>query len=292
MLFDEEFIRSLEYLSIVARKILSGQERADRESLRRGGSIEFADHRTYTPGDELKYLDWNVYARHGHLFIKEFSAEENVHVRVFLDASRSMAGATGAKGDFAKRLAAALAYVGLAHFDQISFFPFAATLGDGVRALRGKQRIFELLPFIEKIPYAGTTSLEAAFRTPVPKQRGRRVGLVISDLYDLEGYARGLRLLLAQGLELRVLHLVEEGDLDPGRTGRLKLVDRETRRTREVLLTEPLAARYRLVLEAWLEEVESWCLASEIGYARVLTSLPLEKVVVELLRRKGVLDRR
>ncbi|MBI3269141.1 MAG: DUF58 domain-containing protein [Planctomycetes bacterium] len=292
MVFTEEFIRSLEYLSIVARKILSGQERADRESLRRGSSIEFADHRRYTPGDELRYLDWNVYARHGKLFVKQFSAEESIHVHVLLDASRSMAGGTGAKGDYAKRLAAALVYIGLAHFDAVSLLPFGTALGEGARGLRGKQRIFDLLPVLERLPFAGETSFEQAFRSPLPRGRDRRIVLVVSDLYDLEGYTRGLKLLLAQGALVRVLHVVEEADLEPGKLGRLRLVDRETRRSRELLLSPETQERYRRVLEAWLEEVEAWCLAAEIGYARVLTAVPLEKVVVELLRRKGILDRR
>lgn len=292
MLFSEEFIRTLEYLSIVARKILSGQERADRETLRRGGSIEFADHRRYTPGDELKYLDWSVFARHGKLFIKEFSAEESVQVIVLLDASRSMGGQDGTKGDYAKRLAACLLYIGLAHFDTVSFLPFAGVLGEGVRGLRGKQRIFELLPVLERLPFEGLTSFEGAFRVPLPKGRGKRIALLISDLYDLDGYARGLRLLQAQRLQPHVIHVVEEADLDPGRAGRIRLVDRETRRAREVLLSEQLQSRYRQVFESYLSEVEAWCMAAEVGYARVLTAVPLEKVVIELLRRKGILDRR
>src|SRR5947207_13054306 len=149
MAFDAGFLKTLEALNLLARRTLTGDDRAERLTPRKGASLEFADYRRYTPGDEIRYIDWNVYARHGNLFVKEFSAEENLHVSILLDTSRSME--FGGKFQAAKELAAALGYIGLANYDTVSLYAFGSELRMIKKFLRGKGRIFELLGMLDAL---------------------------------------------------------------------------------------------------------------------------------------------
>ena len=149
MPFDAAFLRSLESLNLLARRVLAADDRAERLTPRKGASLEFADYRRYTPGDEIRYIDWNVYARHGNLFVKEFTAEENIHVSVLLDISRSMD--FGGKFQAAKELAAALGYIGLANYDTLSLYTFGQEVRPIKKFLRGKGRALELLDAVDEL---------------------------------------------------------------------------------------------------------------------------------------------
>ncbi len=291
MLFDESFLHTLEYLNVAARKILAGEKAAERETLRRGGSIEFRDYRSYSVGDELRYVDWNVYARHGHLFVKEFMAEQDVHVLLLLDASASMDFGRARKFDAARRLAAAIGYVALGNFDSLTVIPFSGGPQAGLRDLRGKSAVFQLLRYLEPLATSGVTDLRAASRAPLRKHRGRTVAIVMSDFLDLEGYAEGLKGLLAQRLQLQAVHVIDELEWSPEEGGAIRLVDAETRGTRDVEATADLVAAYKTTFHGFLDEVQGFCRGHEIPYARVATAAPLEKAVIELLQ-KGLLSRR
>lgn len=291
MLFDETFLHTLEYLNVAARKILAGEKAAERETLRRGGSIEFRDYRSYTVGDELRYVDWNVYARHGHLFVKEFMAEQDVHVLLLLDASASMDFGRARKFDAARRLAAAIGYVALGNFDSLTVIPFSRGPQAGLRDLRGKQAVFQLLRYLEPLATSGETDLRAASRAPLRKHRGRTVAIVVSDFLDIDGYAEGLKGLLAQRLQLQAIHVIDELEWSPEEGGSIRLVDSETRGTRDVEATPDLVAAYKTTFHGFLDEVEGFCRGHEVPYARVSTGAPLEKSVIELLQ-KGLMSRR
>lgn len=291
MLFDEAFLHTLEYLNVAARKILAGEKAAERETLRRGGSIEFRDYRSYTVGDELRYVDWNVYARHGHLFVKEFMAEQDVHVLVLLDASSSMDYGRVRKFDAARRLAAAIGYIALSNFDSFSVLPFSRAPQAGIRDLRGKSAVFPLLRYLEPLAAAGETDIRSASRAPLRKHRGRTVAIVVSDFLDLEGYAEGLKGLLGQRLQLQAIHVIDELEWSPEEGGAVRLVDAETRATRDVQATADLVAAYKTTFNTFIDEVDGFCRQHEVPYLRVSTAAPLEKAVVDLLQR-GLLSRR
>src|SRR5688572_6526112 len=167
MPFGPEFIRTLDALNLLARRLLSGEDRADRPTPRRGASLEFADYRRYAPGDEIRYIDWNVYARHGSLFVKEFAAEENVHVSIALDTSASMAFGKASKFEAARELAAAIGYIALANFDSASVYTLGETLKVAVPRLRGKRSVFPLLAALEGVVPGGRTDFRAAFAAPL-----------------------------------------------------------------------------------------------------------------------------
>ncbi|MDQ7779645.1 MAG: DUF58 domain-containing protein, partial [Planctomycetota bacterium] len=194
MLFDEKFARTLEMLDLLAKRIAAGKERGEHESTQRGGSVEFADYRAYSSGDELRYVDWNVFARHGQLFLKQFEKESNLHASILLDCSASMAATSPARFDSARRLAASLAYIALASLDTVSFYSFSSSLVEHVRLIHGRKRIFDLLPIVEGLRAEGETTMGQVLEQyrVTPGGHGRELVIVVSDLLDPEGYRRGL----------------------------------------------------------------------------------------------------
>lgn len=287
--FGPDFIRTLEYLSLVAKQILAGQERAEHQTYRRGGMIEFADYRSYTPGDDLRYVDWNVYARHGHMFVKEFAAEESVHLLLLVDRSRSMDYGRISKFLYARQVAAVLAYIGLSHFDAVSAIAFDRALQPLQVKMRGKRRIFDLLRALEALEPAGETSLVAALSGALPEFRGKTIGVVVSDFYDREGIERSLLHLRARHVRPYAIHVVDPLELAPDAEGRMEVRDVESDDRETFTVDAALLARYSQAMARHLERVERFCLKSEVGYARLLTTTSLERAVVELLRSGGLI---
>ena len=290
MPFGERFLKTLEALDLMARRVVSGDERAERRAPRKGASIEFADYRRYVPGDEIRYIDWNVYARHGSLFVKEFSAEENVHVSLLLDASRSME--FGGKFPAARELAAALGYIGLVHYDSVSLYAFGREIRTVQKFLRGKARIFDLLESLEGLAAGGATDMRAAFRAALPRLKGRSLVLLLTDFYDLEGYAEAVRALLAQKMEVHLVHVVAQEEMAPTPRGRVHLLDLETGRERDVTLLPRTVEEYHRRFAAFCGEVQEFARAHELGYARVLADDPLDRRVLEVVRAGGILEHR
>jgi uncharacterized protein (DUF58 family) len=292
MPFDPGFLKTLESLNVMARRLLTQEERGEREGLRRGASVEFADYRHYVSGDELRYIDWNVYARHGELFVKEFSAEESVHLLLLLDASPSMAFGTPTKFQAARELAAALAYIALSNFDTAGLYTFADEVREVERALRGKRALWTLLDAIERIRPAGRTDMAKAFQAPLPRLKGRALAFVLTDFYDLDGYGPGLRALQAQRLQIVALHLVAREEVEPPARGRVELVDLETGQARDTLLTPDAVDAYLARLRRHGDEVERFCLSREIAYVRLRADAPIQAKIAEILRRGGIVEHR
>ena len=196
-LFDGDFLKKLEYLSLVSRRVFRGQLLAQRRTMQLGGGIEFADHREYAPGDDFRYIDWNVYARHDELLLKRFQEEEDLHVFILIDCSASMSVGSPPKFDYARRVAAAaLAYIALADLDRVAVVAFAGDVVADFPLTRGKARILSLLKFLEQLPAQGTlTDLKRSAQSFVHRMQGLRRGLVVvvSDLFDAERLSAGAR---------------------------------------------------------------------------------------------------
>jgi len=290
MAFDAAFLRTLEALNLLARRTLVGDDRAERLSPRKGASLEFADYRRYTPGDEIRYIDWNVYARHGSLFVKEFTAEENVHVSVLLDISRSMD--FSGKFQAAKELAAALGYIGLSNYDTLSLFTFGNEVQPIKKFLRGKGRVFELLSAVDALRPEGETDMKRAFGPSLPRLRGRSLVLLITDFYDLAGYSEGVRALLSQRFGVHLIHMVSREEVTPKARGRFSLLDLETGKSKDATLLPRTLEAYVRRFRAFCAEVEDFGRSHELAYARVFSDDPLERRVVDILRAGGIVEHR
>lgn len=287
-MFDADFLRKLEYLDVVARKILQGRIRAERMSTKRGTSVEFEDYRSYAPGDDLRYLDWNVYGRLEEFVLKLYREEENLHLTVLLDCSRSMAFGQPDKFLFARQVAAALAYIGMSNLDDANVQAFSNDLDQGVARLRGKGKVKVLFPFLTELAFGAETDMRRAFRRYIALERRRGVVVVVSDLYDRDGVIPALRYLKGRRHEVFVIHVMDQTEVDPPIRGDLRLVDSETQAWKDITVTDALRTRYKQAFEGHAQAVETYCRSAEVGYVRAMTDVPFEALVLKILKRGGL----
>jgi uncharacterized protein (DUF58 family) len=290
-LFDSDFLKKLEYLSLVSRRVFRGQLLAQRRALQLGGGIEFAEHREYTPGDDFRYLDWNVYARHDELLLKRFQEEEDLHVYLLLDCSRSMAFGTPPKHDFARQVTAALAYIALADLDRVAVAAFSGDLVRDFPLTRGKGRILSLLRFLEELQPQGTATDLARVATGfVHRSQRRGLAIVVSDLYDPGGFQCGLDVLRHHRYEPHVVQIYDRGEAEPGLLGDVQLVDLETGAAQKVTVSERNLRQYRRLFTDFLESVRHYCRSYSLGCTQTTTAIPFDELILQMMRTAGAVQ--
>ena len=286
--FGEGFMKTLEYLHIIARKILSGQLKAERRSRQKGISVEFADHRPYSPGDDFRFIDWSVFFRTDHLFLKLFEEEEDLHIYLLLDCSGSMDFGMPYKFHYARRMAAAIGYLGLASLDRVHIVPFSNELArsatDMLR-IRSKGKVFRMLEFLEGRKADGPTDLQTSLKSFAASKRKRGLAVIISDLYDHQGVMGAINILRIQKFDPYIVHIVSPQEGDPQLLGDLRMLDCESERFRDVTITEKMMRKYRQTFTEYCDSVATFCRSKEIGYVRCRTDVPFEDMVVHMLRR-------
>ena len=295
-LFDEKTLRKLDRLALVAAQVRAGQIKGERRSTKRGTSIEFADYRNYVRGDDLRRLDWNIYARLARPFIKLLEEEEDLAVHVLLDSSRSMdyGEAEQHKFRYAQRLAAALCYIALAAGDRLTVTPVrfireGSALKEHYGPARGRAHTLRLLHFLEGLEPGGLTDLDAQLRTYALEARRPGLAFVISDLFSASGYREGLSALQGRGYEVTVLHLLTPDEVDPPLAGDLRLIDCETGAPQDVTLDGGLRDLYRRRVGDWRREIETFCLKRGLHYVPVTTDLAWDELVLYQLRQRGLI---
>jgi uncharacterized protein (DUF58 family) len=238
--FEDDFLRKLEYLHVVSKRAFAGQNRADRLTPKRGAGLEFADHRPYAAGDDFRHIDWKAYKRLNRLLLRLFDEERDLPIYLMLDVSRSMA--EPAKFDMARRIAAALCYIGLVHLDRLTVLPFGSGLGRESSPGRGKGRIFRVFEMLERLEAGGPTDLRESLKEFAARPRQMGLAVIISDFLDPGGFEAGLKILRTLGHDVFVVHVASERDRDPGLFGEVRFVDVETGELREVEVTPRLAS--------------------------------------------------
>ena len=288
-LIDAELMKKIERLSIASKRMFPGTMKGKRRSPKRGSSVEFADYRDYQLGDDFRFVDWNIYARLDRLFLKTFVEEENILIHILLDSSVSMNFGSPSKLEYGKRVAAVLGYIGLVGLDMVTVSSFAEDLADQVRPLRGKDRIFTLLDFLENIQPSQQTRMDASLQRYVLKMSHAGVAIVISDfLVPQASYEAGLKALMYKNFDVNVIHVMSEEELHPKLSGELKLLDAETGETKEITVTERALEGYQKRLGRFCEDLNQFCAKNNITYLRVSTSLPFEDLILRVLRRDQV----
>ena len=281
--FEDDFLKKLEYLHVISRRAFAGQNRADRLARKRGRGLEFADHRQYASGDDFRQIDWKAYKRLGRLLLRLFDEEQDLPIYLFIDASRSMA--LPEKFDQARRVAAALCYIGLAHLDRVTILPFADELGDEKVPGRGKGRIFRVFEMLEALEPGGPTSLRGTFTEFGSRGRQQGLAVVISDFLDPEGFERGLKLLASMGHDIFVCHIASKMDRHPGALGDVRFVDSETGELRDVDVTPALANAYTRAWEEHAEELQAFCGRFNLGFVRADAEAPFEDIILKTFRK-------
>ena len=287
--FDEKFLRQLERLLLLLKSPVRGGLKGGRRSVKRGQSVEFADYRDYTLGDDLRQLDWNVFARLERLFVKLFVEEEDVTISLLIDGSASMASGTPDKLVFAKRAAAALGYIGLASEDRVAVSVLGGRSSRKRTALRGSGRVFRLLGDLSAIGTAdGPTDLVAAARHAAAQLTGRGVIVLLSDLLD-PAADKVIRELAATRSELIVLHVLSPEELDPLLEGDLRLVDAETREGVDITADLATIDAYKERLATWKAGLASLAAKRRATYVDLASDVPLNDLIFAELRRRRVL---
>jgi uncharacterized protein (DUF58 family) len=280
-----EFLKRLERLRLVAKRLAASGLKGEHASSRKGFSLEFSDYRKYQMGDDLRYVDWNIYRRLERLFLKAFTAEEEMNVYLLLDASRSMAEGSPPKIEYAKTVAAALGYVGLKNLDRVGGGAFSSDLRSSLALGRGKRQILSLFDFLGKLSCEGDTDLDVSvksFSNLFP-----RPGLVVllSDLLDPHGWRAGLEEFLRRKNQLLIVHILDESESRVEARGDVSLFDVEGAGERKIFLDEGLVRAFQGEFGRYLEEIASFCLRREVDYLRTNTGTPFEDFVLLALRR-------
>jgi uncharacterized protein (DUF58 family) len=290
--FDEKTRRTLEQLMLVATRVRAGAMKGERRSTKRGASIEFADYRDYTRGDDLRRLDWNIYGRLERPFIKLLEDEEDLAVHLLLDTSASMEWPQDGERDqnkflYAQRLIAGLAYISLATNDRLTISAISDTRITPFGPVRGRGYGLAMLNYVSSLIASGSTDLNAALKDYA--LRGGRPGLcfVVSDLFSPTGYADGLNVLLGKGYEVGLIQVLSADEATPPLGGDLRLIDVETGKPQEVSVDGPMRALYMKRFTAWRDGIRSECMRRGVHYVPVETSTPWEKVILQHLRRSG-----
>lgn len=287
MLLPESLLAKLRHLRLISRRIRPGTLKGARRSTRRGSSLEFADYRDYTPGDDLRRLDWNAYARSERPYIKRYEEEEDLNVHILLDCSISMDWGEGDshKFTFAQKLAAALGAIALAGGDKLSLY----RLDDHVPQIffgpaRTPQNILPMLGSLASVRTASQTDLNHSLQRHSLKATRPGLLYLISDFLSPNGYAEGIKALAGRGYEVHLLHLLHPEELHPPLRGDLRLIDSETSASQELSLDATLLRRYEQTLANWQREIRNHATQLNQPYHFIPSDTPLEPLVLHTLR--------
>lgn len=287
-LLDSLFLAKLEQLELVSRKIFLGVMKGERRSKRKGQSVEFADYRNYVKGDDLRFLDWNLYGRLDRLFIRLFMEEEDLHFYLLIDNSLSMDFGSPSKLHYARQVAAALAFIGLVNMDRVVIEAFNERLTQSLPAVRGRRSLFRVLDFLQKLEPAGPSNLRESLRSFSIKSSGKGVVVLLTDLMDKGGYEEALRYLVARQFDIYVIQILSQEETDPEILGDLKLIDVEDSDEAEVTVSGPLIQRYKQNLAAYQSSIQEYCNRRGITFLFTSNQVPFDRLVLTYLRQRGL----
>ncbi len=311
-LFDPAFLKKLEMLTLAARQLFRGDTRGERRSTVHGASVEFADFRPYVQGDDFRRIDWNAYAKFESLMLRLFVEEQELSVHILLDCSRSMdfggaaggnGGASGIQGNssdaankfnYARRLAAALAYIALANTDKVSFTPLAIDadndtfLGAPSGSMRGKSGILRLLDRLTTLKAAGTTDLNASLSRFAMRTSRAGLVIIISDFLSDNGYEEGVKRLRYGKHDVVLAQTLAPQEFNPELLGDVRLVDMETDVGIDISANRSVLQAYAKRLNAFIAELQSFAHKHGCSYLLANTGSNFEDLVLKQFRTLGL----
>ena len=287
-LLSPELLAQLERLELVSRKIFRGRMKGERRSKRKGKSVEFADFRNYVPGDDLRFIDWNLYARLDKLFLKMFLEEEDLHFYALIDNSLSMDFGQPTKLQYAKQIAAALGFIGLCRSDRVKIEVIGQALRNPGSVLRGRHSLWRMVEYLEGIQPGESIPLVDGVKSFCLRNSGKGILVLISDLMDKQGYDVAFRFLLAQQMDVYVIHVLSPEELDPDVKGDLQLIDCEDQDQAEITVSRPLLERYKRTLATFVDSTREFCARRGMAYLLTNTNVPVEQLVSSYLRQRGL----
>ena len=292
-LISPDLMKRLEQLQLLARRRSKSTAKGERRSGARGQSVEFADYRTYVPGDDLRRIDWNLFGRLERLFLKLYEEERELPVTIYLDSSESMSFGRLSKFDFARQVAAAVGYVALCGFDRVTVEPFpladdqAGLVGE-LRAVRGRRSAMRFFDNLNRLKAAGTADFNQALRFGAMKHRAQGVIVVLSDFLDPAGYEDGLKSLASRGSEVHIVQILAPEELEPSSYGDLRVIDSETGAEQEVTFGKYRLKAYRATVQNYCRRLQEYCRARGIRYQLAQSDTPIDDLLLKAMRTGGM----
>jgi len=292
-LLTPELLRRLEQFQLLAARRAKSAAKGERRSRARGQSVEFADHRNYVPGDDFRYLDWNLYGRLDRLFLKLYEEERELPVRIFLDASESMTFGEPRKFDFARQIAAAIGYVALCGFDRTSVIPFPdnkeeTAVRGALRSVRGRKSAMNFFQNLNQLTAKGSANFNDALRRGALEARQAGVAVVLSDFLDPAGYEAGLTALVGRGFQVNAVQILAPEELSPSTFGDLRLVDAETGTIQEVTFGKYRMSSYQQMVQNFCQKLREYCSGRGINFFMAPSNMALEELLLKQLRQAEV----
>ena len=294
-----QFLKQLEPFHIRSSRSFRGKFRGERRSPNRGVGMEFADYRVYEPGDDLRHVDWNIYARLEKPFIKLFHADEGLPLALVIDNSRSMAFGSPTKLACAKQIAAALGYIALGHADSVAVYTCAERLSAVLPPASSTSQFSRLTKVLTAIAAHGQTRLTECLRQLSMYQRHPCAVVILSDFLDPNGYEQGFKLIVGRGFSLAAVHLMSPEEIDPQvylentPTGGDWLVeDAETGETRAITMNPETLSQYQNQQQTFCDTLQRFCTDQSVGYVHLKSDMPIERFILQELHRAGFIQRR
>ena len=285
-LFDDEFLKKLEYLNLVSNHMIPGHLHGEHRAKKKTDSgIEFADYRQYVSGEDTKNVDWRTYLRTDKLILRLFEEDADLPIYIFFDASASMDYGAPAKFDYARKISAALCYVGLLNQDRVNLVGFADGIAQELSARRGKHQVWHAFRFLESVEARGTTSMEKAFRGFFSSRRRRGLVVVVSDFLDEEGFAKAFDMLRFFRQDLFAVHVHTPEEAQPDLPDEVLLEDAELGTSQRVRITPALLEAYANQFDEHCEDVGAYCRKHGWGYLRTTTDVPFEDLILQVFRQ-------
>lgn len=281
--FDSEFLKKLELLKLTARRALAKAGEGEKASHKKGASLDFIDFRNYSPGDEPRYVDWNIYARHGKLYIKEFAKEEAISVNIVLDNSPSMDFGVPRKLDYAKKIAAILAYSILLSRDKVAMHILSAP---NFIEYTSESEIERICKFLEGVG-ASDFTFESAFERLNVKSNS--VWLVISDFWEFDAVKEKLKIIPAKNSDVGLIHILSPEELSPNLQGKFRLIGVEGGERVDRFIGEAELNDYKRILDQHIESCKSFALLHNMNYVFASTDTDIETFALVYLRKAGIL---
>ena len=289
--FPRDFLRRLQVLRLVSRRLHTGRFAALTRSRKIGTGIDFADHRPYSPGDDFKNIDWTLYGRLDQLMIRLAEEETELNIYLLVDASPSMRFGEPSKADHAQKVACALAYIGLSHLDRVHLFPFGSDLLRPLTPPRNAAQVVQVWKHLQKAEGVGESSLARAAKAFVSVARTRGIVLVLSD-FLMDDWRAGLDILRSARFEVGMVQVTapQEVSAPEGAVRReVQLTDAETGQRRRVRLTPALARRYREMVAMHGEELAAYGRQYRVFHAYAPTDQPFEELILRTFRSQRLL---
>ena len=293
-----QFLKQLDPLCIRSNRSFRGKFRGERRSPNRGVGMEFADYRIYEPGDDLRHVDWNIYARLGKLFIKLFHADEGLPLALLIDNSRSMAFGSPTKLTCAKQITAALGYIALGHADSVAVYTCGERLFAALPPASSLSQFSRFTKVLTEIAAGGQTRLTECLRQLPMYQRHPCTVVLLSDFLDPRGYEQGVKGLTGRGFSLTAIHLMSpeemhpQIDLENAPTRRdWWIADVETDETRAITINPETLSQYQNQQQTFCDTLKRFCTDQGVGYAQLKSDMPIEPFVLHELRKTGLIQR-